>query len=81
MKLCEDSKAIRLGSDGRWHHLEECDDGNTRSGDGCSSECTIEPGYGADGHRLSPPRMLQASAAHRCSPSVLRCALRALIEG
>lgn len=24
---------------------EECDDGNTISGDGCTNDCTIEPGY------------------------------------
>ena len=24
---------------------EDCDDGNTRSGDGCSSTCTVEPGW------------------------------------
>ncbi|KDO24253.1 hypothetical protein SPRG_09889 [Saprolegnia parasitica CBS 223.65] len=24
---------------------ERCDDGNTKSGDGCTSTCTIEPGY------------------------------------
>eukprot|EP00435_Cladocopium_sp_Y103_P068641 s1255_g31.t3 len=24
---------------------EECDDGNTASGDGCSSSCTVEPGW------------------------------------
>ena len=30
--------------------LEECDDGNTLSGDGCSMDCRIEPGYSC-----SPP--------------------------
>ena len=25
---------------------EKCDDGNTEDGDGCSSACTVEPGYG-----------------------------------
>lgn len=25
--------------------MEACDDGNTISGDGCSSTCVIEPGY------------------------------------
>lgn len=28
---------------------EECDDGNTEPGDGCSSECTIEPGWECEG--------------------------------
>ena len=60
MRLCPDARAVRLGSDGRWHRLEECDDGNSRSGDGCSSECTVEAGYGADGNRLVLPRLLQA---------------------
>merc|ERR1719261_2316692 len=25
--------------------FEECDDANTKDGDGCSADCTIEPGY------------------------------------
>ena len=29
----------------RYHHAEECDDGNTVSGDGCSAQCVIEPGW------------------------------------
>ena len=28
---------------------EQCDDGNTHSGDGCSQDCTIEPGYACTG--------------------------------
>ncbi|RJS26239.1 hypothetical protein DRW03_06955 [Corallococcus sp. H22C18031201] len=28
---------------------EECDDGNTANGDGCSNSCGIEPGYGCTG--------------------------------
>ena len=29
----------------RYHHAEECDDGNVASGDGCSTQCVIEPGW------------------------------------
>jgi cysteine-rich repeat protein len=36
---------VLLGSDGRWHLTEECDDGNVFNGDGCSSECTVEEGF------------------------------------
>ena len=36
---------LRPGSDGRWHVLEECDDGNFLSGDGCSEDCLIEDGF------------------------------------
>src|SRR5262245_66603296 len=28
---------------------EQCDDGNTTNGDGCSSTCTIEPGFTCSG--------------------------------
>lgn len=31
---------------------EECDDGNSVSGDGCSSDCTVEEGYLCD--NISP---------------------------
>jgi cysteine-rich repeat protein len=36
LRLCADDLAVVMGSDGRWHHLEECDDGNQVAGDGCS---------------------------------------------
>jgi cysteine-rich repeat protein len=36
MKICGDAFKVEL---------EQCDDGNTTNGDGCSSICTIEPGY------------------------------------
>lgn len=35
--------------------LEQCDDGNTISGDGCSSLCISEPGYVCAGGSLSSP--------------------------
>ena len=31
--------------DGLWAGVEECDDGNTESGDGCSSSCRLEAGF------------------------------------
>ena len=32
---------------------EECDDGNTADGDGCSAICMVEPGYGCSAPSLS----------------------------
>lgn len=37
------------GRGGRWHRLEECDDGNEAGGDGCSRACLVEPGYACAG--------------------------------
>jgi fibro-slime domain-containing protein len=34
---------------------EQCDDGNTVSGDGCSSTCTIEPGFTCTSSKDNPP--------------------------
>ena len=31
--------------DGVKENREACEDGNTLNGDGCSSECLVEPGY------------------------------------
>lgn len=31
--------------DGQWGIAEQCDDGNTLSGDGCTATCQIEPNY------------------------------------
>jgi len=33
--------------------INECDDGNLDSGDGCSPTCTIEPGYVCSGGNLT----------------------------
>ena len=30
-------------------YTEQCDDGGTTSGNGCSSTCTLEPGYACTG--------------------------------
>jgi cysteine-rich repeat protein len=35
--------------DGKIEGSETCDDGNTKSGDGCSATCTVEPGYACTG--------------------------------
>ena len=59
MMICQDDFALIYGSDDRWHHLEECDDGNNQNDDGCSSKCTIEPGYGPDGVKISTVFLLQ----------------------
>ena len=40
-----DQDNLMVGSDGRLHAIEECDDGNDYYGDGCSGECTIEEGF------------------------------------
>lgn len=29
--------------------MHQCDDGNLKDGDGCSRECTVEPGYVCSG--------------------------------
>lgn len=44
---------------------EVCDDGNTRSGDGCSADCTAEPGYTCVVQALPTPGTVTL-------PSVLR---------
>lgn len=36
-------------------NILECDDGNTISGDGCSSTCSIEPGYDCTGGSIHKP--------------------------
>lgn len=49
---------------------ETCDDGNINSGDGCSAQCTVEPGYTC----TQPTNML--SAASQCT----KVAARSLIS-
>jgi len=41
----DDRLAPIICGDGRMTDIEECDDGNLRSGDGCSSLCYLEEGY------------------------------------
>jgi cysteine-rich repeat protein len=41
-KICEDESAIKRLASGNFYALEECDDGNRISGDGCSETCSVE---------------------------------------
>ena len=55
--------------DGTIAASEECDDGNTTGEDGCSSQCTIEEGYGctppaADGRLVLPVVYRDFRASH-----------------
>jgi cysteine-rich repeat protein len=49
LKVCSNASGLALGGGGRWRRLEECDDGNVASGDGCSRECLVEPLYRCGG--------------------------------
>lgn len=47
---CGDDCTLTVCGDGRIHFIaEECDDGNTANGDGCSSTCQLEPGSSCSG--------------------------------
>ena len=49
--------------DGLWVLREQCDDGNGRNGDGCSSECSVEDGWACGGSGGgSPPDAITVSA-------------------
>lgn len=48
----ENSKCIDICGDGK-KITSECDDGNTESGDGCSSTCTIEKNFRCSGGTLN----------------------------
>ena len=45
---------------------EECDDGNTEDGDGCSSDCRVEPGYLCEG---APSHCFRVTALEITPPS------------
>lgn len=49
-----DMMVATVCGDGLREGAERCDDGGTAAGDGCSSSCTIEPGWRCDGD--SPSR-------------------------
>lgn len=40
-----DGACVETCGDGKNYNMVQCDDGNTRDGDGCSSICVAEPGY------------------------------------
>ena len=56
-KTIEDGWQCRMPSkpcvpwcgDGKLTGTEQCDDGNTSNGDGCSATCNLEPGYSCTG--------------------------------
>ena len=45
--ICGDGKNIP------WSTLDECDDNNTVSGDGCSADCLVEAGYACSGGSMT----------------------------
>ena len=45
MIVGSNSACIETCGDGYNNGLQECDDGNKNSGDGCSSKCQIEDNY------------------------------------
>jgi fibro-slime domain-containing protein len=45
--------------DGITFGAEQCDDGNTASGDGCSSSCTLEVGFGCTSSTTTPPASIK----------------------
>ena len=47
---CLYSVSFAVCSDGTQEGAEQCDDGNTTNGDGCSSTCAIEPGGSSCGN-------------------------------
>ena len=47
--------------------IEECDDGNTASGDGCSSTCTNE---GLNAHKTAIPLAITTTKHHSCPSSL-----------
>jgi len=46
---CTDGTAAAVCGNGIPEYGEECDDGNNNNGDGCSSNCTIEPNHTCSG--------------------------------
>lgn len=46
---CADGTAAAVCGNGQPEYGEECDDGNTNNGDGCSSNCTIEENFTCSG--------------------------------
>ena len=61
--VCGDGRRIGWSS-----HAEGCDDNNTVSGDGCSAECAVEPGFecvGGSSHRRAAVRPCAATGGAR----------------
>ncbi len=57
--------------DGFRTYPEECDDGNVASGDGCSSECTVEIGYSCSGGSYNNSAADTCSAYSLCGDGVV----------
>lgn len=64
--------------DGQWIQGKECDDGNLEDGDGCSSTCTIEPGWACSPHPSVPDLALcsdvdecEDAGANNCSSNAV----------
>ena len=53
--MCPIYNYIEKCGDGRNLQINECDDGNTNNGDGCSKDCKIEQNFKCSGGNITNP--------------------------
>lgn len=76
---CDDSgRGVNICGDGVKGGIEECDDGNPASGDGCSTDCKVEAGCTDGEKRCSGTRIQTCSngiwgKAERCAEENQEC--------
>jgi fibro-slime domain-containing protein len=62
---CAGGTCTAVCGDGLKFPSEQCDDGNTKNGDGCDSTCHIEPGWTCPATNQSPPSSLTIPILYR----------------
>ena len=63
--VCGDGLLFNFDADGNGTVDEACDDGNTISGDGCSSMCTVEKGYACTVAPQTAPAYIDVPIVYR----------------
>lgn len=62
---CHNAACVAVCGDGFKFPDEACDDGDTRSGDGCSSACQVEPGFACEALSDAAPTQLDIPIIYR----------------
>lgn len=69
--ICGDGRLVPTDHLPMYDPREQCDDGNEQSGDGCSEDCRVEPGYVCTGGSLTSNDACQKASAFANSSLVI----------
>lgn len=70
---CVECKKAKCGDGAVYPGVEQCDDGNTKAGDGCSASCLAEPVELALGNGITCVRSSTAASMSEAASGLVKC--------